>query len=708
MQALDVLSTNSTIKNMMGYTDSMLSEDAVAVKNLQSELSFAIQSGSVSDIYVYFYDSHSIVGARSRRYNNAMLGLFCDLYEITEQDFNNIINYKGNFGSHIFNDGRFWMMQSVHDKYYDKKAVLIVESQIENSINYMDEVYRNNILVLTADDTKLFGSVELEADIFNQLLAAPKEPFRVEIKKEGYYVVSEDIPSMGWRCFIGIPETKLDEGLKLFWGLLIAEFTGAIILMFLLSWKFARKTYRPVEQLMNTLNNGRDERFKETYDSLNDKLKLLLDENRKMKKKARQSQIYWDTKKVSEILDGKITDLDITMQILDDFAGLKKSACWMLALIYIPKDIDRLLKYDEYYIMEEKDIDLKFFILKNVMSELLFSKYPGNLFWKDDYYVLCAGLEDEASKADILNQLQDMIDFYKSAFNAEICIMAGRCEKGFERVSEIYTELLEEMKYNTFWINDDLRGKVWILSDMSDEQPSVSFNAYLDSSRRLLNCLDAGDYKEAYKVLDYIFQKTFPKNKKFLKYNIYRMYGLISTLTMTLSVSTNSEDRDFFEKLHYEERLFNVKNVQQLMNISKELFEAIIKYNSNKSKEGMPTWLAGVLKYIQDNFTDMNISVAEIAERFQISVPHLSRTFKGCMGNGVLEYIHKLRVEKAKEFMAKGKNVRETAESVGYLDAKALTRAFKRYEGITPGQYKEVVGMQAGKSPKSKPPEDIV
>ena len=110
---------------------------------------------------------------------------------------------------------------------------------------------------------------------------------------------------------------------------------------------------------MNTLNNGRDERFKETYDSLNDKLKLLLDENRKMKKKARQSQIYWDTKKVSEILDGKITDLDITMQILDDFAGLKKSAFWMLALIYIPKDIDRLLKYDEYYIMEEKAMPIR-------------------------------------------------------------------------------------------------------------------------------------------------------------------------------------------------------------------------------------------------------------------------------------------------------------------------------------------------------------
>ena len=35
-----------------------------------------------------------------------------------------------------------------------------------------------------------------------------------------------------------------------------------------------------------------------------------------------------------------------------------------------------------------------------------------------------------------------------------------------------------------------------------------------------------------------------------------------------------------------------------------------------------------------------------------------------------------------------GKTVKDAAEATGYLDSKAMIRAFKRYEGITPGQYK--------------------
>lgn len=172
------------------------------------------------------------------------------------------------------------------------------------------------------------------------------------------------------------------------------------------------------------------------------------------------------------------------------------------------------------------------------------------------------------------------------------------------------------------------------------------------------------------------------------------MYGLISTLAMSLSEGINSEDNEFLESLNYEERLFNVRTIEQLTQVSKELFEAIIQYNTNKSGDGMPSWMAGVIKYIQENYTDINMSVAEIADKFQVSVPHLSRTFKNCMGSGVLEYIHKLRIEKAKGYLAGDKNIREVAETVGYLDAKALARAFKRYEGITPAQYRDMLSVR--------------
>ena len=52
-----------------------------------------------------------------------------------------------------------------------------------------------------------------------------------------------------------------------------------------------------------------------------------------------------------------------------------------------------------------------------------------------------------------------------------------------------------------------------------------------------------------------------------------------------------------------------------------------------------------------------------------------------------MEDLHAVRLEAAKKLLKEGKTVRETAELTGYGDSRALIRAFKRYEGSTPGQY---------------------
>ena len=85
---------------------------------------------------------------------------------------------------------------------------------------------------------------------------------------------------------------------------------------------------------------------------------------------------------------------------------------------------------------------------------------------------------------------------------------------------------------------------------------------------------------------------------------------------------------------------------------------------------------------------DNSLSVSCIAEEFSLSVPYLSHTFKLCTGYKPLEYIHIVRLEHAKELLKTNSSTMEVATACGYLDTKALTRAFKRYEGITPGQFK--------------------
>ncbi|MED4780966.1 helix-turn-helix transcriptional regulator [Brevibacillus choshinensis] len=58
--------------------------------------------------------------------------------------------------------------------------------------------------------------------------------------------------------------------------------------------------------------------------------------------------------------------------------------------------------------------------------------------------------------------------------------------------------------------------------------------------------------------------------------------------------------------------------------------------------------------------------------------------FKSQIGEGLLDYIHKYRIEQAKPMM-RGKlvSIAEIACLVGYNDAATFIRVFKKYEGIT-------------------------
>jgi AraC-like DNA-binding protein len=109
----------------------------------------------------------------------------------------------------------------------------------------------------------------------------------------------------------------------------------------------------------------------------------------------------------------------------------------------------------------------------------------------------------------------------------------------------------------------------------------------------------------------------------------------------------------------------------------------------SREKESMPAWMDDVQVYIQEHYTDQGLSVSGIADEYGFTVSHLSRTFKSVIGIGLLEYIQKLRVDKAKELLEEGASVNDAAVGSGYLDAKALTRAFKKYVGTTPGSYRD-------------------
>ena len=72
-----------------------------------------------------------------------------------------------------------------------------------------------------------------------------------------------------------------------------------------------------------------------------------------------------------------------------------------------------------------------------------------------------------------------------------------------------------------------------------------------------------------------------------------------------------------------------------------------------------------------------------------MSASYLSRLFKKQEGENLLDHLHQVRISKIKELLSTPATLNQIAEKTGYYNSLAMIRVFKRYEGETPGKYRE-------------------
>ena len=92
------------------------------------------------------------------------------------------------------------------------------------------------------------------------------------------------------------------------------------------------------------------------------------------------------------------------------------------------------------------------------------------------------------------------------------------------------------------------------------------------------------------------------------------------------------------------------------------------------------------------HFYDTDISLEDLSRLAGISRYYLLRVFERETGLTPHTYLNLVRVKRARELMEKNTSIIETAHAAGFYDQSHLNRVFKKFYGITPGQFCEKKG----------------
>ncbi len=103
------------------------------------------------------------------------------------------------------------------------------------------------------------------------------------------------------------------------------------------------------------------------------------------------------------------------------------------------------------------------------------------------------------------------------------------------------------------------------------------------------------------------------------------------------------------------------------------------------------TTVQQILKYIQDNFIDSELSLNKLAEIFNLSESYITRMIKNETNSSFSNILIKLRIEKSIEYLMQCPDMKliEISEKCGFSSQHYFSRIFKEKIGFPPIDYRK-------------------
>lgn len=372
------------------------------------------------------------------------------------------------------------------------------------------------------------------------------------------------------------------------------------------------------------------------------------------------SDILMGTFSTEEQIIEKLAQLDLEM-IADD------SYCSLITLQikdFEKENIDHCYKSIFNFIQDQKNDEMYFFTLRSTLTGYFYLLIIDN---DNDNGHSCK-LFDK----NINNFLDDLKKYAELMLDIELELTS---QKGFNSIYELIKlkQSLPDKKHN-------------INKKVEDFMCSKAFGVLQNKKKRIIKYVFNDNFTEIDELINEIFSVLINYNLPFCKNLIIELFSVIANKLeedMGLELYLVSGGKFDYNKV------LKMQDIEQIKNWCLEMFSIIEETIKQHKENYQNNIIARAREYIRKNYNDKDISLEDVASYTGLSAGYFSRLFKNVTRKNFIDYLTKVRIEKARELLVEKENkIYEISHSVGYKNSKYFSQVFKETVGISPSEYR--------------------
>ncbi|KRF42967.1 response regulator [Paenibacillus sp. Soil787] len=418
--------------------------------------------------------------------------------------------------------------------------------------------------------------------------------------------------------------------------------------------------------------------------SVLDKVKLEMDEEYRQKEDLNKLKLQLNQslpllkERFLENMVTSYTKIEELTEKLDFFNIRLIGACCVAVVI----DVDDFGERSMSQTVTEKE--LMYFAVYNIVEETMGGDKGGIVFRnRFDKVVVILSSEDKTHVYELAQSLsEETRQCIEKFLKFTVTIGIGDPSSSPQGIVNSFQKAIAALDYR-FLLG---KNNVITLADL-EVNNRTRIEIYPEWEKKLILAIKTGTGKEVNAAIEECI-----RNLKQSFIPMQRCYFYIHKICLSLVEAVIGFDETiiFEDPLNPLAEMYSFKTLDEielwLKKICKQAVGVICSQRNNISMSKMVM----AESYIKENFSNEMISLNDVCRHVHISPSYFGTVFKAHTGETFIEYVTRIRVEKAMELLKRTDlKTYEIAHETGYKDPHYFSLIFKKKAGVSPTEYRE-------------------